>query len=47
MARQALFKDLMSAKSKPQKKPTNHFIPIYCSDTPTPKKQKGEFEVIE
>jgi len=36
----------VSKESKPPKKPTNQFNPIYY-DTPTPEKPKGEFEVIE
>jgi hypothetical protein len=36
----------MSKEPKPPKKPTNELNPIDC-DTPTPKKSKHEFEVIE
>jgi hypothetical protein len=46
MDRQSLFKDIMSNEPKPSKKPTNHLSPIY-SDTLTPEKPKGEFEVIK
>jgi len=46
MDRQALFKDMMSKELKPPLKSTNQLNPLYC-ETPTPEKQKEEFEVIE
>jgi hypothetical protein len=44
--RQVSFNELMSKEPKPQMKPTNEHNPITC-DTPTPKKLKQDFEVMD
>jgi len=44
--RQAAFDELMSKEPMPPKKPTNVHNPITC-DTPTPKKSKEDFEVMD
>jgi len=44
--RQAAFDELMSKESMPPKKPTNEHNHITC-DTPTPKKPKQDFEVMD
>ena len=44
--RQAAFDELMSKEPMPPKKPTNEHNPITC-DTPTLKKPKQDFEVID
>ncbi|KEH38186.1 hypothetical protein MTR_2g061890 [Medicago truncatula] len=46
MDRQAVFDDLMSKELKLPRKPTNEHNPI-TYDTPTPKKSKQDFEVMD
>jgi hypothetical protein len=44
--KQVAFDELMSKEPKLPKKPTNKHNPITC-DTPTPKKPKQDFEVMD